>query len=81
VKPYSTDVAVALLLLALTLAVRQDGSGQGRALRLGLAGLIAPWLSYPATLVAGGILAALILTALRERDRPRWLVPSRWRGR
>jgi hypothetical protein len=75
VKPYSTDVAVALLLLALTLAVRQDGPGQGRALRLGLAGLIAPWLSYPATLVAGGILAALVLTALRERDRPRWLVP------
>ena len=55
--------------------MRQDGPGQGRALRLGLAGLIAPWLSYPATLVAGGILAALVLTALRERDRPRWLVP------
>ena len=75
VKPYSTDVAVALLLLALALAVRQEGPDQGRALRLGLAGLAAPWLSYPAVLVAGGILAALGLTALRERDRSRWLGP------
>ncbi len=37
-KPYSTDVAVALLLIALALAVEQHGTGQGRALRLGVAG-------------------------------------------
>ena len=80
-KPYSTDVAVALLLVALGLAVRLDGPGQGRALRLGLAGAIAPWVSYPAILVAAGLLAALIASSLldrpggraeRERGSPRW---------
>jgi hypothetical protein len=70
-KPYSTDVAVALLLAALALAVRQDGPGQGRALRLGVAGAIAPWLSYPAMLVAAGLLAALAAAALLGRDRAR----------
>jgi hypothetical protein len=71
VKPYSTDVAVAFLLLALALAVRQDGAGQGRVLRLGLAGALAPWLSYPALLVEAGLLAALASLALLERDRDR----------
>ncbi len=70
-KPYSTDVAVALLLAALALAVQQHGAGRGRALRLGLAGAIAPWLSYPAMLVAAGLLAALAAPALLGRDRAR----------
>ena len=51
VKPYATDVAAALLLLALALAVRRAGPGGGRLLRLGLAGTLLPWLSYPALLV------------------------------
>ena len=79
-KPYSTDVAVALLLVALGLAVRLDGPGRGRALRLGLAGAIAPWVSYPAILVAAGLLAALIASSLLDRpggraERERWLAP------
>jgi hypothetical protein len=68
VKPYSTDVAVALLLLALAVAVRQDGAGGGRLLRLVLAGAVAPWLSYPAVLVGAGLLAALAAQAFLERD-------------
>jgi hypothetical protein len=68
-KPYATDVLVALLLLALALSVRLDGPGHGRALRLGLAGAIAPWLSYPAVLVAAGVLGALIASSLLDRDR------------
>jgi hypothetical protein len=71
VKPYSTDVAVALLLVALAVAVRQDGAGRGTVLRLGLAGAIAPWLSYPAILVDAGLLAALAMPAILERDRDR----------
>jgi hypothetical protein len=71
VKPYATDVAVALLLLALALAVRQDGPDRGRALRLGLAGALAPWLSYPAVLVDAGLLGALAAAALADRDRTR----------
>lgn len=71
VKPYATDVAAALLLLALALAVRRDGPGGGRLLRLGLAAALLPWLSYPALLVSAGLLAALIATATLERDRER----------
>ena len=71
VKPYSTDVAVALLLAFLALTVREDGAGPWPALRLGVAGAIAPWLSYPAILVDAGLLAALATAALRECDRSR----------
>ena len=60
VKPYATDVAVALGLLALGLAVRREGPGGGRLRRLALAGALAPWLSYPALLVGAGLLAALV---------------------
>ena len=74
-KPYATDVAVALLLLALALSVHLDGPGDGRALRLGLAGAIAPWVSYPAILVNAGLIAALGVALLLGRARgrdPRW---------
>src|SRR5262245_49901841 len=77
VKPYATDVAVTLLLLALTLDVCQDNRGRASLVRLGLAGAIAPWLSYPAMLVDAGLLAALALSALLARDwgRLRSLAP------
>lgn len=71
VKPYSTDVALSLLLLALAMAVRRDGTRHGRLLRLGLAGTLAPWLSYPAILVNAGLVAALVGPALLDRDRDR----------
>jgi hypothetical protein len=77
VKPYATDVAVALGLLALALAVEREGPAGGRLLRLAVAGTVAPWFSYPAVLVDAGLLAALAMSALlggdRERIRP--LVP------
>jgi hypothetical protein len=69
VKPYSTDVAVALGLLALALSVSLDGPGAGRALALGAAGFVAPWISYPAVLVEAGLLVALGATALLRHDR------------
>jgi hypothetical protein len=71
VKPYATDVAVALLLLALALAVRQGGPDRGRVLRLGVVGALAPWLSYPAVLVDAGLLGGLAAAALADRDRTR----------
>src|SRR5262245_34679476 len=73
VKPYATDAAVALLLLALALDVRPGRPSRGSLLRLGVVGAIAPWLSYPAMLVDAGLLAALILAALLEDDRRRRL--------
>src|SRR5262245_7404832 len=71
VKPYATDVAVTLLLLLLTLDVRHGSRGRASLVRLGPAGAIAPWLSYPAMLVDAGLLAALALRALLARDRGR----------
>jgi hypothetical protein len=71
VKPYATDVALAVALLALALAVQRDGAGGGRMLRLGLAGALVPWFSYPAMLVDAGLLAALTAAAALERDRAR----------
>jgi hypothetical protein len=68
VKPYSTDVAVALLLTALALGTRRHRRGD-LVLRLGLAGAIAPWVSYPALLVDAGLLAALAAISLHDRDR------------
>jgi len=70
VKPYSTDVAVALLLTVLSLRSRR-GASRGRMLRLGLLGAVAPWVSYPALLVDAGLLVALGAAALGERDRAR----------
>jgi hypothetical protein len=70
VKPYSTDVAVALLLTALALPSHPGGSRR-RALALGLTGAIAPWVSYPALLVDAGLLLALAAAALGEDGRAR----------
>jgi hypothetical protein len=70
VKPYSTDVAAALLLTALTLRARVD-SRRSLLRGVGLAGAIAPWLSYPALLMNAGLLAALAASALVERERAR----------
>ena len=79
-KPYSTDVAVGLLLIAFALTVRQDDAGQGRALRLGVAGALALWLSYPAMLVLAGLLTAMAAAALLDRDRARLRPLILWRS-
>lgn len=71
VKPYATDVALGLALLALALALHDGGPGRGRTLGLGALGAVAPWLSYPAGLVLAGLGAALGGLALRARARPR----------
>ena len=69
VKPYATDAAAALALLALALAVSRDGPECGRLMRLGVVGVVAPWFSYPALLVAASLLLALGASALAARAR------------
>jgi hypothetical protein len=71
VKPYATDTAAALGLLALALAAGGSEAVTGRLLPLGVAGTLLPWVSYPALLVDAGILGALLATAAAGRDRAR----------
>lgn len=61
VKPYSLDLAVALLLLWLALRVMEvpDAPRRRRALLIG--GAIAVWASTPAVLVLAGLATALLL--------------------
>jgi hypothetical protein len=71
-KQYSTDVAVALLMAALTLRwwERRHSAGavSGAAL-LGALGLVAVWFSYAAVLVLAGLGTALLLQAGCDRER------------
>lgn len=69
VKPYATDVVLAVALLGLALAVHDGGPGGGRPLALGALGVVAPWFSYPAMLVLAGLGVTLGGLALRDRTR------------
>jgi hypothetical protein len=71
VKPYATDIALALALLALALVVQARGPRSRPALGLAALGVVAPWLSYPAILVLAGLGAALGGLALRRGARGR----------
>jgi hypothetical protein len=70
-KPYSSDVAVGLALVALALrAQRADGSVSRVAFAaLAVAGPVAVWLSFPAAFVLGGAFVALAVRALELRSR------------
>jgi hypothetical protein len=76
VKPYTTDVAVAVGLTALALRW-QRRRGRGDAVALAIAGLGAVWLSTPAVLLLAGLGAALGMTAWAEKNgqAARQLVP------
>jgi hypothetical protein len=81
-KQYSSDVAVALLLLALALPALEVGLSPLRTAVLAAAGAIAVWFSHPAIFVLAGIGLCLFLPWLRQRgpaDRRRALsVASAW---
>jgi hypothetical protein len=72
VKQYSTDIAAALLMAALTLRWwerrHRDGAVPGAAL-LGAVGLVTVWFSHAAVLVLAGLGMALLLEAGYQRDR------------
>jgi Dolichyl-phosphate-mannose-protein mannosyltransferase len=79
-KPYTVDAAVALALIALTLAAMRAPARRERWIALTAAGILAPLLSTPSafTLVACG--AALVVALLRAmrgtspQPHPPWLV-------
>jgi hypothetical protein len=68
-KPYAFDEFAALGLTGLALACARDGSRRWLA-ALGVAGLVAPWLSYPAAFVLAAVGSGLVLKFWRDRDRP-----------
>ncbi|MCP9485245.1 MAG: glycosyltransferase family 39 protein [Gaiellaceae bacterium MAG52_C11] len=70
VKPYGTDVAVALLLLALAVRAHEtDGRSYRRLVPLALVAPAAVWFSFPAILVLGAIAVSLAIEPLRSRER------------
>ncbi len=69
VKQYSTDVAVAMLLLYAALAVDWSAVGLWSGLALALGGAAAAWFSHPGLIVLGSLTIALLAIAWRARDR------------
>jgi hypothetical protein len=67
VKPYATDVLVALLVLWPAARLLARGASARRLAALGAAGSLAPWLSLPGVFACGG--AALALGAAFARRR------------
>lgn len=70
-KQYSTDVALAVGLVAVALPLLDGTGGRGRWAGLALAGAAAVWFSHPAAFVLGGIGTALLASAVATGDRGR----------
>lgn len=68
-KQYGVDVLVALSLMALITAYALPAMTLGRAAVLGLAGVVAVWISHPSVFVLAGSGGWVLLVAARER---RW---------
>lgn len=66
-KQYSVDAAVAVALVLLGVVVDERPSTRGYA-QLGVAGVLAVWLSHPAVLVLAGIGLVLLVRRFRARD-------------
>lgn len=67
-KQYSLDAAIAVALVLLGVVVDGRPTTRGYA-QLGVAGVVAVWLSHPAVLVLSGIGLVLLVRRLRARDR------------
>ena len=69
VKQYSSDVAVATVLLLMAVEIRRRGVTTRRAWLLGLIGAAAVWFSQPALFVLAGIAASFVILVWTARDR------------
>jgi hypothetical protein len=69
VKPYSSDVAVALAVFASAQVARERNGFSGpRTLAVAVVGALAPWLSYPATFILMGLGTVALMVSYRNRD-------------
>jgi hypothetical protein len=69
VKPYGVDAAVAILLVALGLELLRQPLRPARVAACALLGTVAGWFSFPACYGLAAIVAALLVSAWRRRDR------------
>jgi len=67
-KPYASDVLVALAIAALALGVLRHGASPRRLAALAVAGLLGPWLSLPAVFVCAGAGLAVAGSLARRGD-------------
>jgi hypothetical protein len=72
-KQYASDAAIAVGLLAVAFGLLEGKGGLARWGALAATGAAAVWFSHPATFVLGGIGTALLIQALVERNRARFL--------
>jgi hypothetical protein len=70
-KPYSTDVAVAVLLTTGWIAAGAGSRGRAAAAALALGGAAAVWVSFPAALVIAGCALPPLVQAFRDGRRRR----------
>ena len=75
IKPYSTDMAVALACLAMGLRLVRDRASAGRIAAGTLGGIAATWFSFPAAYVLAGVGSCLIARATVGR---RWRSAGAW---
>jgi Dolichyl-phosphate-mannose-protein mannosyltransferase len=68
VKPYASDVTIALLLLFLAIRALEPGkASMWRMTLLGLTGVVAIWFSHPAIFVLAGLGVSLTVLAMRRK--------------
>ncbi len=67
-KQYSTDVAIALLILLVAIDLLMKSASMRRVFLLGLLGGVVVWFSHPSVFVLGGVGATLAVSRLIRRD-------------
>jgi hypothetical protein len=69
VKPYSTDVAVVLVLYLLAGSLYRDQIGIAQLIVVSVFGACAFWFSYPAVFVSGGLGLGALWVSVKSNDR------------
>ncbi|MFC1590857.1 glycosyltransferase family 39 protein, partial [Candidatus Omnitrophota bacterium] len=68
VKPYSSDVTIALLLLLITVYLQSRKLTAGRIAMFGIAGAVSIWLSFTSIFVLAGMGSSLLIFGLADKD-------------
>jgi hypothetical protein len=80
VKPYTLDFLLTELILLAALRCQSIVTRWRSWVALGLLAVFAPWASYPAVFVLGGVSTALLVDVLRRRERTRAILAALMTG-